>query len=834
MKVLTFTFDDGLIESAHAVDRILGEDKATFFLTTGWVLPNTVPIEDALNVGRDHGTIEEWQALSRAGHDIGSHSVSHRVPEYLPEHAEAVRREYDESLQFIKRIHDGPYSVATPYHREAPVTPRLDTLYQAVRLGPGPLNALDAIDFSAVHTLDQDSPLELVPDNVWAVFALHGIDEGHRPVTAHHFAELVARARSLGFVIRTMKQMVIEFRCKRPSSFNGWVERLEWTGQASADQQRMMTYLKGLELRGRKLLHVGTGDSGLGTLCAQTAELVDTTSISPLEIDKANALGLPNYRGFLCNKYLIEELLPLAGRKYDLIIDNNLASFACCRLHFLQMMRAYLGMLAPGGAVLVDELSLFYVDHWLDPHEWALNAQRLGELGALLGFSVRRRSVDQLALEPTGAQIELPAVAPVTAARPARRKALDPAELPIVINSRDQLGSLKQLVDWLVGAGCGNVIILDNASTFPPLLDYLASAPVKVVRLEENLGPHSMWQPGIRARLKIDGPFVFTDPDVVPIAECPRDVVAHLYDVLMSRPSCGTVGLGLKIDDLPEHYQWKQLAVGWEAQFWKKQVGPGLFYGKLDTTFALHGTYSTPPQRAIRTGYPYLARHLPWYADTKNPSEEAVYYAKHAKGGASHWNANAAPGGCIEQFALERPWAAGPDSLERVQAVRHSGLFDEAYYLATQPDVAAAGCDGFNHYLKWGAREGRDPHPLFDTSMYLAENPDVTGNPLVHFYAHGGAEGRSPHPLFDAAFYLEQYSDVAAAKLNPLIHYLQHGAREGRSPHPLFDGAYYLRRHPDVVPFGNPLLHFVLWGAREGRASHPVPRLFDLSSLLRP
>jgi hypothetical protein len=55
MKYLTFSFDDGFIESARVVDRILGKDKATFFLTTGWVLPNTVPILDPLNVGATTG-----------------------------------------------------------------------------------------------------------------------------------------------------------------------------------------------------------------------------------------------------------------------------------------------------------------------------------------------------------------------------------------------------------------------------------------------------------------------------------------------------------------------------------------------------------------------------------------------------------------------------------------------------------------------------------------------------------------------------------------------------------------------------------------------------------
>jgi hypothetical protein len=171
-----------------------------------------------------------------------------------------------------------------------------------------------------------------------------------------------------------------------------------------------------------------------------------------------------------------------------------------------------------------------------------------------------------------------------------------------VINSRDQLGSLKQRVEWLLHAGCANVSILDNASTYSPLLEYLGSNPsgVRVVRLEQNLGPHSMWKPGVHARLGIEGPFVFTDPDVL----------CHLHDVLLSRPGCGTVGLGLKTDDLPDCYRWKEQVISWESQFTRRQVGKGLCYAPIDTTFALHGTYSKPPQRGLRTGYPYLARHL--------------------------------------------------------------------------------------------------------------------------------------------------------------------------------------------------------------------------------
>ena len=400
MRYLTFSFDDGLIDSARAVASVLDEDHATFFVTTGWILPNTVPIEVRYNVGRNHGTIDDWLALSRMGHDIGSHTVSHRVPEYAPEHADAVRREFDESLQFVKQIHDGPYSVSMPYHKAPPTEPKLETLYQAVRIGPGPLNTLDALNFAAVHTIDQDAALDELPDNVWAVYALHGIDEGYRPISLERFCEMVRRARERGWVIRSMKEMLIEFRCKRPTSYSHWVTQAEWSEQASSDQKRMIAYLRTADLRGRRILHVGTGNSELGLLCAATAAFVDTTSISRAEIEKANSSGRRNYHGFLCNKYMAAELLSQTAPAYDLIIDNNIAGFACCRLHFLDMMRAYLSLLAPGGWILVDEVSLSWASPWLDRREWSLSLDGLTDLGSRLGFTVRRVNETELALVP--------------------------------------------------------------------------------------------------------------------------------------------------------------------------------------------------------------------------------------------------------------------------------------------------------------------------------------------------------------------------------------------------------------------------------------------------
>jgi GT2 family glycosyltransferase len=165
------------------------------------------------------------------------------------------------------------------------------------------------------------------------------------------------------------------------------------------------------------------------------------------------------------------------------------------------------------------------------------------------------------------------------------------------------------------------------------------------------------------------------------------------------------------------------------------------------------------------------------------------------------------------------------------RSVRKNGgavLFDVAWYLGQNPDVAAMGIDPLDHYVKWGAGEGRNPNPLFETRWYLATNPDVAGaelNPLEHYCEWGVRDSRDPNPLFSTSWYLAHNPDVAAAGLNPLAHYLKHGASEGRDPHPLFDTSWYLSQNPEVRGL-NPLEHYFGWGRHHRRSPHP---LFDVS-----
>lgn len=78
-----------------------------------------------------------------------------------------------------------------------------------------------------------------------------------------------------------------------------------------------------------------------------------------------------------------------------------------------------------------------------------------------------------------------------------------------------------------------------------------------------------------------------------------------------------------------------------------------------------------------------------------------------------------------------------------------SQYFDAQWYLETYPDIAASEINPAEHYLKFGAKEGRFPSPQFDGDWYLNRYPDVAEqqiNPLIHYIKFGLSEGRSASP----------------------------------------------------------------------------------------
>jgi len=217
-------------------------------------------------------------------------------------------------------------------------------------------------------------------------------------------------------------------------------------------------------------------------------------------------------------------------------------------------------------------------------------------------------------------------------------------DVPIFIISYNHLTYLKKLVDYLERADFNNIHIIDNNSTYPPLLQYLRNSRHIVHYMGANY-KHMVLFESERFRSIIDENFfVLTDPDILPDEVCPQDFLDLFLDGLLRHPMKNKVGFSLKINDLPNHYHLKENVIKWEQRFYNTRMPIGdneAYDAPVDTTFALYRPRSqwrtSDFFAAMRTAAPYTARHLPWYADLSQPSDEDAYYRSKDEG-SSNWN----------------------------------------------------------------------------------------------------------------------------------------------------------------------------------------------------
>jgi FkbM family methyltransferase len=220
------------------------------------------------------------------------------------------------------------------------------------------------------------------------------------------------------------------------------------------------------------------------------------------------------------------------------------------------------------------------------------------------------------------------------------------AEIPILIPCFNAVTYARGMAEQLRRRGLRRIILVDNASTYPPMRDYLASpgSGVTVVAQGMNKGPRDVYlDPANLAMLPQF--FCVTDPDLLLNPEMPEDFVAQLA-ALTERLLIGKAGLAL---DITDHNSMRQedFCIGeqlwkiwdWEKQFWNDQLdslpgGDPVFRANIDTTFAVYNKRffdSSNPNQAVRVAGRFTCRHLPWYPDVGLPAEEEAYYRSHAR-----------------------------------------------------------------------------------------------------------------------------------------------------------------------------------------------------------
>lgn len=170
-------------------------------------------------------------------------------------------------------------------------------------------------------------------------------------------------------------------------------------------------------------------------------------------------------------------------------------------------------------------------------------------------------------------------------------------------------------------------IILDNGSTYGPLLEWLDACPYQVIRVGFNAGCYGFWRVGRHRNQTAE--YIVSDSDL-DLSQVPNDAVDRLREALANNPDVSKAGLSLEIDDIPDTYRFRNDVFVWERSYWTVPRGNAWLAG-VGATFALYD-----PRRneqldkdfysAVRLGRPYTARHLPWYLDVDHLSDELRYY----------------------------------------------------------------------------------------------------------------------------------------------------------------------------------------------------------------
>lgn len=203
-------------------------------------------------------------------------------------------------------------------------------------------------------------------------------------------------------------------------------------------------------------------------------------------------------------------------------------------------------------------------------------------------------------------------------------------DIPIVINNFNRITMLKNLIGQLEGMGYNNIWILDNASTYPPLLEwYQQNASKYTIRgFDRNYIQNCIYDCGILPEFQ--GKYewiVYTDPDLELNPNTPHDFVDQLIGYAKSL-NYQKAGLAIKIDDLPD------TALGntnrfWEGRWWTQPLGNNLYDAQIDTTFAVIQPSNGLVWKALRVAGDFECRHLPWYLDLGNlDAEERHYFEK--------------------------------------------------------------------------------------------------------------------------------------------------------------------------------------------------------------
>jgi hypothetical protein len=219
-------------------------------------------------------------------------------------------------------------------------------------------------------------------------------------------------------------------------------------------------------------------------------------------------------------------------------------------------------------------------------------------------------------------------------------------DIPIVIIAYNNYTFVKNFVNQIKNI-TNKVIIFDNASTYPPQLEYYNELEkedkdkYEICRFTENHG-HNVCYKFIDTLPDV---FCMSDPDLLLNPQMPINVAEHLL-AISEKFGSGKVGLALDISDhhlFIKENNYGGLVYNIESQYYspEKKILEDpyeLYIAGIDTTFCLINKkydISMSHFKNIRVGGVFTAKHLPWYDNfLKNniPEDELNHWKKNNSG----------------------------------------------------------------------------------------------------------------------------------------------------------------------------------------------------------
>jgi len=207
--------------------------------------------------------------------------------------------------------------------------------------------------------------------------------------------------------------------------------------------------------------------------------------------------------------------------------------------------------------------------------------------------------------------------------------------IPVIINNRNLFTWVVEMVNKIkTYEGVGEIIIIDNGSDYPPLLEWYQTNPCTIHKTD-NIGHTAAWQ--ILGDVITNSDYVITDADMG-LLDTPSDTLLYLKDNMDSL-GLDKIGLGLNWGIVKEDSLYYNHIQSYEKNRWDSAHINNIYTDiAIDTTFALYKKGTPYFVGGASTTYPYVSRHYPWEFNQENyeNNEEFKYYIKNANTSSSY------------------------------------------------------------------------------------------------------------------------------------------------------------------------------------------------------